>query len=291
MIRKARLATLVVIAIATGTHAGLFAIGMVDDEAFPVGFVITGAAIAAAVHRASRADTLQSASTRAALGTMAACAIAAPFVWLVARILAGRSTGDALFAFLAGPVIGALLGAPAGIAVAVPTVALVRETLRPTACTPSMIGATLGAWSAGMIVLLALYRELVWEGTSVLAIAAMLAGIVVAALSYGRVRSQQQWLARVRRGEVAGFAIVPAAEIEHSPDLLPFSPDATRDAVLVREIGGEGGEDRRARRSLPSARSARSRAEPAGRALPQGGAYRGASAREPIAFAGLTPSE
>ncbi|WP_157069357.1 hypothetical protein [Sandaracinus amylolyticus] len=259
MIRKARLATTAVVALVTGLHAGCFAVGIVDDGALVVGWVITGSAIAAAVHHASRAETLQSASTRAALGTMAACAITAPVVWLVARTLADRSTGDAAFAFLAGPLIGALLGAPAGIAVAVPSVALVRETLRPTACTTSMIGATLGAWSAGIIVLLALHREIVSEGTSVLAVAAMLAGIVVAARSYARIRSQQQWLARVRRGEIPGFVIVPAVEIEHSPDLLRFSPDATRDAVLVRERGGEGG------------------------------AYREASAREPIAFAGSGP--
>lgn len=255
VVREVRWAAILVSAVVLAPFGALIAGGLTGDTlAGALGLVLSAVVASGVVWSATRARTIRRASMHAAVGTMLASGVAVPLLWTIVVVLEGAShrLGEIPLGIAIGVLMGGALAAPAGIALAVPSIAVVRETLAPTAATRTMMIATLGGWAAGCSALhLVLGWGAAWVGWLGVAI-----GGAVAAAAYRQLLWHHRWLVRVRRGEVPGFAIVPASELEHSPDLLPWAPGATRAALLVREARGEAG------------------------------AYRAAPVREAIAFAG-----
>lgn len=159
-----------------------------------------------------------------------------------------------------GGMIGLFVGVPFGIVLSVPAALSAWIARAPSDAWASWLGLGLGPW-LGLTALLV--RWLPYPAVAKLALADVSTSLVaiglgMAALSAVHLACRAHWLARVRTGRAPGYAIVPASAIASEPDVLPWSPLARCDAILVRELAGSGG------------------------------AYRGVVSREPIALVTAT---
>lgn len=257
---RARAMVILVAALGSALHGAAFVAGFSSGPPLRgaiCGALATGALTALLFVLVARAPTSTGAVLRAGLGAIVAGGMNAGLSAFLLG-LAGDAQAFELFVGIVviGGVLGLFVGALFGVVLTLPAALLSWATREPSRSTVPWLAAALGTWLAVVAIWQPLlpYSDRAEEALGSLGayVAGLASVVVVASLAY--LAHRASWLARVRRGGVPGFAIVPASTMLPDPELLPWGPSTRPDAILVCE---------------------RATAE---------GAYRGVVSREPIAY-------